>query len=109
MKRILIVGTVVLTGAAACGKSPEQKAAEQTTAAAQQAAQGAQQAAQSATQGVAQMMQGLQQMAGRATANNGQPMTVIDYEKLKDLIPEYSGWERSDVKGSQNSMGNFAV
>ena len=92
MKRILIVGTVVLTAAAACGKSPEQKAAEQTAAAAQQMAEGAQQMAQaaqgaaqgSAAQGMAQMMQGMAQM-GQA-ANSGQPVQVVDYEKLKELV-----------------------
>jgi hypothetical protein len=115
MKRILIIGTVVLAGAAACGKSPEQKAAEQTAAAAQQMAEGAQKMAEaaqgaaqgSAAQGMAQMMQGLSQM-GQA-ANNGQPVQVVDYEKLKELVPDFAGWERANVKGSQQSMGAFSV
>jgi hypothetical protein len=115
MKRILIIGTVLLAGAAACGKSPEQKAAEQTAAAAQQMAEGAKKMAEAAAntangtaaQGMAQMMQGLSQM-GQA-ANNGQPVQVVDYEKLKELVPELSGWERSKVKGEQQSMGAFSV
>ena len=111
MKRVLIVGMVVLAGAAACGKSKEEKAAEQTAAAAQQMAEGAQKMAEAAqggaAQGVAQMMQGMAQM-GQA-ANNGQPVQVVDYEKLKELIPDVGGWEKSNVKGSQSGMGGFSV
>lgn len=114
MKRMLAVGTLVLFAAAACGKSEEQKAAEQMAAAAEQMkqgaekmAEGAQNASESAQNGMAQMMQGLQQMAG--AQNGGQPVQVVDYEKLKDLLPDVPGWEKSDAKGSQNSMGNFSV
>lgn len=109
MKRMLIVGTLMLAVTAACGKSEQQKQAEATAAAAQQMAdgakkmaEGAQGAAEGAQQGMAQMMQGLQQMAQGAQGAGTQP---VDYEKLKELIPELSGWERSDVKGQQTSMG----
>ncbi len=108
MKRVLVVGILVLAVTAACGKSPEQKQAEETAAAvkqmadgAQKMAEGAQGAAAGAEQGMAQMMQGLQQMAQGAQGNT-QP---VDYEKLKELIPELSGWERSGVKGQQTTMG----
>lgn len=108
MKRVLVIGTLVLAVAAACGKSAEQKQAEETAAAAKQMAEGAQKmaegaqgAAAGAEQGMAQMMQGLQQMAQGAQGST-QP---VDYEKLKELIPELSGWERSGVKGQQTSMG----
>jgi hypothetical protein len=111
MTRTLFVGTVILGLAAGCGKSPEQKAAEQTQQAAQQAAagaaqaaQGAQTAAQSAQQGVAQMMQGLGQMMQGQQAN-GQAVQVVDYEKLKELLPDVPGWEKTGAKGSQTSMG----
>jgi hypothetical protein len=114
MKRSLIVASLVLASAAACGKSEEQKAADQTSAAAAQMQQGAEQmakgaeaAAQSAQQGVAQMMQGLQQMAGQQ--KGGQPVAVVDYEKLKALLPEVPGWERSNAKGSQKAMGAFSI
>jgi len=115
MKRLLIVGTVVLAGAAACGKSPEQKAAEQTAAAAQQMAEGAKKMAEAAedtangaaAQGMAQMMQGLSQM-GQA-ANNGTPVQVVEYERLQELMPQFPGWERSKITGSQKSMGTFSV
>jgi hypothetical protein len=114
MKRTLVVGTLVLVAAAACGKSEEQKAADQMSEAAEQIrqgaekmAEGAQNASGAAQNGMAQMMQGLQQMAG--AANGGQPVQVVDYEKLKELLPDVPGWEKSDAKGSQNSMGNFSV
>lgn len=108
MKRVLIVGTFVLAVAAACGKSQEQKQAEETAAAAKQMADGAQKmaegaqgAAAGAQQGMAQMMQGLQQMAQGAQGNT----KPVDYERLKELIPELGGWERSGLKGQQTTMG----
>jgi hypothetical protein len=111
MNRSFVVGTLVLGLAAGCGKSAEQKSAEQTAKAAEQAAngaaqaaQGAQNAAQQAQQGVSQMMQGLGQMM-QGQQPNGQPVQVVDYEKLKELLPDYPGWEKSGVKGSQTSMG----
>lgn len=106
MKRALIIGTFVL--AAACGKSQEQKQAEETAAAARQMAEGAEKmaegargAATGAEQGMAQMMQGLQQMAQGAQGST----KPVEYEKLKELIPEFGGWERSGVKGQQTTMG----
>jgi hypothetical protein len=49
------------------------------------------------------MMQGLQQMTD-AQGKQGN-VTLVDYEVLKGLVPELGGWERSDVKGQQVTMG----
>jgi hypothetical protein len=108
MRRLALIGLAMLS-AAACGKSAEQQAAEdaakelkqaadQMAKAGQQMAQGAAATAQQqVAQGMQQMAQGLQGMQANAT--------VVDFEKLEALLPEYAGWEKSDAKGSQVSMG----
>ena len=104
----------------ACGQTAEQKqaqeAAKQATAAGQQAAAAGQQAAaagqqaasaaQTATSGLAQMAQGLSQMAqGLQGKNaNGAAAPLVDYEKLKELVPDMDGWEKKNVKGEQTNM-----
>ena len=96
---LAIVATV------ACGKSAEQKAAEDTQKAVQQMAQGAQQMAQGAAQCAQQMAQGAQQLADAAKQLQGN-VAVVDFERLMALIPEMSGWKRSEPKGEQaNAMG----
>ena len=108
MKRLAIAGTLIVVCAAGCGKSEEQaqadelaKGAEQIAKGAEQVAAGAQGAGDAAQQGMQQMMQGLQQMAAGAQGNT----KAVDFELLKALVPEFSGWTRSDVKGQQVSMG----
>ena len=107
MKRTLALMGLAMITAAACGKSPEEKAAEDAAKAAQQIAQGAQQMAQAATQNANQQVaQGMQQMAQGLQAMGANPnATVVDFEKLEALLPEYAGWEKSDAKGQQVSMG----
>jgi hypothetical protein len=97
MMRRLAIGTLVLACAGACGKSAQQKQAEDAAKNLQQAAQ--QMANGGMAQGMQQMAQGLQQMA------QGNPNAkAVDYEALKGLLPEVSGWARSDEKGEQLSM-----
>jgi hypothetical protein len=47
-----------------------------------------------AQQGMQQMMEGLQQMQQAQT-------TPVDYQVLEGFVPEFSGWERSEVTGQQ--------
>ena len=60
-------------------------------------AQGAGDASQQMTQGLQQMAQGFQQMAQGSA-------TPVDYEALKALLPDVSGWTQSDARGEQVSM-----
>jgi len=112
MTRKMLVGLALTLAAAACGSSEQKKqeeaakqiqqGAEKMAQGAQAAAQGAGQAAQNSSaqvaQGLAQMAQGLQQMA----QGTGKP---VDYELLKAALPDVAGWERSNTKGEQVSMG----
>lgn len=117
MNRRLLIGSLVLVASAACGgssqKATETKPADAKTAASQPAnaaagqaagggtaaaGQGAQPGAQTAMQGLQQLAQGLQQMS----KNTAKP---VDFEELKALLPDISGWTKSDVHGEQVSMG----
>jgi len=107
IKQMVIAGLVVVS-LAGCGKSADQKKAEDAAKKIEEGAktmqQGADQMAKSAqdssnqmAQGLQQMAQGFQQMAQGATR-------AVDYEQLKALLPDVDGWTRSDTKGEQLSM-----
>ena len=109
MVRRIVVGFVALAAVAGCGKSAEQKqveeAAKQIQAAADQMAKGAQQAAAGGTaQATDQLAQGLSQFAKGLGAMSQNATPAVDYEKLKELMPDVSGWTRSNVRGEQMTM-----
>lgn len=118
MKRMLIIaGIAIAAASAACVQSEQQKqAAQQAAAGAQQAAAGAQQAAQGAQQAAAgaqqasqAMAQGLQQMAqglGQAAQAGAK---AVPYESLNELVPEFSGWQRTAPKGKTNSAMGMSM
>jgi hypothetical protein len=56
-------------------------------------------APQNPAQAAQQMAQSLQQMG------QGQAVPAVDFEKLVALVPELSGWTRTEPKGSQVSVG----
>jgi X-X-X-Leu-X-X-Gly heptad repeat protein len=98
---------LLVLGLSACGKSEQQKQADEAARnvekgaqamqkGAEQMAESAQQSSQQMAQGLQQMAQGFQQMAQGATKS-------VDYEQLKALLPEVPGWTRSDAKGEQIS------
>ncbi|MFI5177281.1 MAG: hypothetical protein ACHQO8_01885 [Vicinamibacterales bacterium] len=81
--------------AGSTGAGGQQSAGQQAAArGADQTAQGAQQAAQ----GLQQVVQGLQQM-GKGAA------TPVDFEQLQALLPDISGWTKSDIHGELVSLG----
>ena len=112
MNARLVIGTLALVVGVGCGSSsqkateakPDSKPADSSArstpgqpgsaGASGQVAQGQQQVAQ----GLEQMAQGLQQMA-KNTAK------AVDSDELKALLPDISGWTKSDVKGEMVSMG----
>ena len=129
MRTKFAIALVILT-AAACGKSEQQKAAEQAAQqaaqASQQAAQASQQAAQQIAQGAQQMAQGAQQAAQggaqglaaglqalaqgmQPTGPDGKPVPPVDFEKLVALLPDASGWTRDQPKGGNHSAMGFSI
>ena len=108
MRSRVIVGAAILAISVGCSRSqktadtseakpsasPGGTAAKASPAGSAQAAQGAQQIAQ----GMQQLTQGLQQMSNSAAK-------PVDSDELKALLPDLSGWTKSDVKGEMVSLG----
>jgi hypothetical protein len=114
-RMMLIGGLVVAIATAACGKSEEEKraeaAAEEIKKGAEQLAKGAEQAAKGAEQAAAagqasgnQMAQGLQQMAQGFQKMAQGSAKPVEFEQLEALLPEVSGWAKSNAKGEQANM-----
>src|SRR5262245_21454614 len=104
MVRRLVVVFVAMAAMAGCGKSEQQKQAEQMAEAAKQVAAGAEQAAKGAATASDQLAQGITQFAKGLGQMAQSSAPAVDYEKLKELIPEISGWTRSTPRGEQVTM-----
>jgi hypothetical protein len=107
MHKCAVAGlAAVMVMTVACGKSEQQKQAEQ---AAQQATQATQQAAKTAEQGAAQaakgieaMAKGLEAMANSAAANiNTKPADPVSFRDLMALFPDVDGWEKEKPTGER--------
>jgi hypothetical protein len=102
MRRQFTAGilTVALVATTGCGKSAEQKQAEETAKAVAEASKsGANQMAA----GAAAMAKGFEQLA-KGAANASANVEVVPFETLGASFPEVSGWTRSEVKGSTTNM-----
>lgn len=90
---ILCSGLVI--GAAACGKSPEQKQAEDI----QKSAEQVQKSADTMAKGLADMAKGLQGMAGDA---NQKPVDPVNFHELQATFGELGGgWEKGKPTGER--------
>jgi X-X-X-Leu-X-X-Gly heptad repeat protein len=107
IKRMVVAGLVVVS-VAGCGKSADQKKAEEASKKIEEGAktmqQGADQMAKSAQESSNQMAEGLQKMAQGFQQMAQGSTKAVDYEQLKALLPDVDGWTRSDTKGEQVSM-----
>ena len=119
-KHWVTVGLVAALAAAGCGKSEQQKAAEQAAEAskqaaqqiaqgAQQMAQGAQAAAQGGAQGLAAGLQAMAQGLGQATGADGKPVPPVDFEKLVALLPDAAGWTKDKPTGGNHAAMGFSM
>lgn len=93
MKRAFVVGLVVIVAAVGCGKSREQKQAEQ-------AAQTAQSAAGEAAKGLEQMAKGLEAMAGGAKGDQ-KAVDPVSFRDLIAMMPDLDGWEKQKPTGEK--------
>jgi hypothetical protein len=96
MRRLLIAMLVCATVACGGGSDESKEAAAASDAGA--SSSGAPAGVQTPEQAAAAAQQMLGQMAQ-------QQAKVVDYTLLKPLVPELSGWKRSDPKGETVSMG----
>jgi hypothetical protein len=92
MKRMIVFAALAaLAGVSACGKSAEQKQAEQ-------ASKTAEQAAQQTAKGLEDMAKGLQAMAG---GGNQKAVDPVDFHALQGVLPDLSGWEKEKPTGER--------
>jgi uncharacterized phage infection (PIP) family protein YhgE len=110
-KHLLLTAIVAVAACAACGKSEQQKQAEEATKQVQQGAaamqQGAEQMANAAQNSSQQMANGLQAMAQgfqQMAQGSGAAAKSVDYEQLKALLPDVGGWTKTNPKGEEMSM-----
>ncbi|MEX1129695.1 MAG: hypothetical protein WEB50_14095 [Vicinamibacterales bacterium] len=96
----LMVGVLAAVLAAGCGKSEEEKRAEEAAKAAEQTAQSAEKAAGEAAKGLEAMAKGLEQMAAGSSGDQKASEPV----KLQDLLatlPKIDGWEQQKPEGER--------
>jgi hypothetical protein len=95
MKRALVVVVGLAVAVAACGKSAEEKQAEQ-------AAQAAEQAAGEASKGLEQVAKGLEAMVTGGNAGQ-KAVDPVSFRDLIALMPDLEGWEKEKPTGERMS------
>ena len=111
MRRVLSVIVVAVMFSAACGKSEEQKQAEQAAEdlkkAAENVAKAAEQAGTAAaaqgTTDMAKAMQGFANALSGAGAD-GKPVEPVAFQTLQSHLPQVSGWEMEEPEGERMTM-----
>lgn len=104
MRHVLCVAALAaLVSVAGCGKSDEEKRAEeakkQAEAAAPAAAKSTQEAAQQAAQGLGALAKSLEQAAGGS--GDAKPVDPVSFRDLQALFPEYDGWTKEKPTGER--------
>ncbi len=95
MRRATLLLTCgLLIGAVACGKSPEQKQAEEI----QKSADQVQKSADAMAKGLADMAKGLSGMAGDP---NQKPVDPVSFHDLQTTFGDVSGWEKGKPTGER--------
>ena len=95
MKKLVVAALAASVFAAGCGKSEEEKRAEET-------AKAAEQTAQSAAQGLEAMAKGLEQMAsGQPATPDGKPVEPVRFQDLIAVLPQVDGWEMEKPTGER--------
>jgi hypothetical protein len=103
MRRFVSIAIVVAIASLGCGKSPEQKQAEEIKKSAEQMQKGADDMAK----GLADMAKGLSTMAGGDP--NQKPVDPVSFKDLQTLLPDVSGWEKGKPTGERmTSPVNYA-
>lgn len=111
MRKLLSVVAIAAVCSAACGKSEEQKQAEQAAENLKKAAEDFSKAAEkqgtaAAAQGandMAKAMQGMAAAFGGKTAD-GKPVEPVSFQTLQTALPEVSGWQMDKPEGEKMTM-----
>jgi hypothetical protein len=110
MRRLMSAMAIVAL-CAACGKSAEQKQAEQAAENVKKAAEtlakaAEQQGTASAAKGANDLASAMQGMAAsiNGTGTNGKPVDPIAFQTLQSHLPKVSGWEMGEPEGERMTM-----
>lgn len=110
MRRVMTAVVIVALFSAACGKSEEQKKAEEAAENLKKAAEAFTEAAEKqgtagATQGVADMTKAMQGMAAALSGTaDGKPADPVSFQALQTHLPQVSGWEMREPEGERMTM-----
>jgi hypothetical protein len=101
MSQLRTLGLALVFGlAAACGGSDSAPAPTPTPTPTPEATP------QTMQQAAEQMAKGMEQFAkGLSGQGQGEAAKAVDFERLVELLPQVDGWERSEPKGEQVTMG----
>jgi hypothetical protein len=94
MRKLVIVVAATAAAAAACGRSPQEKQAEQIQKSADQMQKGA----EGMAKGLEDMAKGLGAMAGDP---NQKPVAPVSFHDLQTVVPDLPGWERGKPTGER--------
>lgn len=111
MRRVLSVIVMAAMFASACGKSEEQKQAEQAAEELKKAAENVAKAAEqagtaAAAQGTNDMAKAMQGFANAlsGTGADGKPVEPVAFQTLQTHLPKVSGWEMDEPEGERMTM-----
>ena len=102
-KAVALTLTLFLVGIG-CGKKTDEQATPSAPAEPQQAAQQQAQQPSNPMEALQQMGQAMQQMQ----QGEMKPVPPIDFHKLKDAMPNVSGWAREEPKGESATFGQWS-
>ncbi|HEV3484822.1 MAG TPA: hypothetical protein VG106_05400 [Vicinamibacterales bacterium] len=103
MKRTWVGGLVLAIAIAGCGKSADEKKAEQAAQQAEETAKTAEQAAEQAAKGLEQMAKGLEAAMTGGQSGDVKPVDPVSFRELQALFPELDGWQKSKALGERMS------
>jgi hypothetical protein len=101
MNRVVCVVIASAWLAVSCGKSSEEKQAEEAAKQVEQASKTTEQAAKEAAEGLEQMAKGLESLASGGGAGDAKPVDPVSFRDLQALFPELDGWEKGKATGER--------
>ena len=108
--RLWMLAMVAVVALSACGKSEQQKQAEQAAedlkkAAETMAAAAEKQGTAAAAQGANDMAKAMQSMASAlSTGSDGKAVEPVAFQTLQSHLPKVSGWEMDEPEGERMTM-----
>jgi hypothetical protein len=103
VNRTWVGGLVLAIAIAGCGKSADEKRAEETAKAVEETAKTAEKAAEEAAKGLEQMAKGLEAAISGTGSGDTKPVDPVSFRELQALFPEVDGWTKNKPIGERMS------